>query len=65
MLVLSRKVGENVVIEGGIVIRVLEIGGGRLRLGIEAPPDVAIRRAELPPHSERSIEKSIVVNCGQ
>jgi carbon storage regulator len=65
MLVLSRKVGESVVIEGGIVIRVLEIGGGRLRLGIEAPVDVSIRRAELPPHSERSIEKPIVVNGGR
>ncbi len=47
MLVLSRKVGERVVIEGGIVVQVLEANGPRIRLGIEAPPDVTIWREEL------------------
>lgn len=49
MLVLSRKVGESVVIDGGIVIRVLAVRGGRIRLGIEAPADVTVRRCELAP----------------
>ncbi len=47
MLVLSRKVGESLVLDGGIVIRVVDIGSGRIRLGIEAPPQVHIRRSEL------------------
>jgi carbon storage regulator len=47
MLVLSRKVGERVVIEGGIVVVVLQVQGQRIRLGIEAPPEVTIRREEL------------------
>jgi carbon storage regulator len=47
MLVLTRKVGQCVVIEGGIVVQVLEVRGGRIRLGIEAPPERGIRREEL------------------
>ena len=45
MLVLTRKVGESIVIGDGIVVRVLETGG-RVRLGIEAPRDVAITRPD-------------------
>jgi carbon storage regulator len=48
MLVLSRKVGERVMIADGIIIQVLEIRGRQIRLGFEAPPEVAIRREELP-----------------
>lgn len=47
MLVLSRKLGERIVIEPGIEIAVVEIRGGKVRLGIEAPRDVSIRRMEL------------------
>jgi carbon storage regulator len=47
MLVLSRKVGEGVVIEGGIEVRILEVRAGRIRLGIEAPPEVRVLRTEL------------------
>jgi carbon storage regulator len=47
MLFLSRKVGESIVI-GAVTVTVLGSQGGRLRLGITAPPKVPIRRAELP-----------------
>ena len=50
MLVLSRKIGERIVIEPGIEIAVVEIRGGKVRLGIEAPRDVSIRRSELAEH---------------
>lgn len=49
MLVLSRKVGEKVMIGDSIVITVLEVVGGRVRLGIEAPDCVPILRKELRP----------------
>ena len=45
MLVLTRKVGESICIGDGITVRVLETGG-RVRLGIEAPRDVAISRPD-------------------
>jgi len=54
MLVLSRKVGESVVIDGGIVVRVLSVEGGRIRLGFEAPADVSVRRSELAPSPRRA-----------
>jgi len=47
MLVLTRKLGERVVIDDRIVIEVLDIKGSRVRLGIEAPPGVSILREEL------------------
>ncbi len=47
MLVLTRRVGEEIVIGEDIRIQVVEIQRGRVRLGISAPGDVHILRAEL------------------
>lgn len=47
MLVLSRKVGERLVIDGSITIIVNRISGNRVQIGIEAPDDVHIMRGEL------------------
>jgi carbon storage regulator len=47
MLVLSRKVGESVVIGDRIVVQVLQVNGQRIRLGFEAPPEVTVLRGEL------------------
>lgn len=47
MLVLSRKKNESIVIDERIVITVIEIRGDKVRLGIEAPRDVAIHRHEI------------------
>lgn len=48
MLVLSRKPHEQVLIdEGRIIITVLEVRGNRVRLGIQAPEEVPIRRVEV------------------
>ena len=56
MLVLSRKAGEKLVIDGNITICIVRIEGGKIRLGIEAPSDVTIRREEL----QRRIEPETV-----
>lgn len=47
MLVLSRKVGEKILVGDGIAIQVVEIGFNRVRLGIVAPSDIVILREEL------------------
>lgn len=47
MLVLSRKKNERIVIAGGIVITVVEVRGDRVRIGIEAPKEVAVHRQEV------------------
>jgi carbon storage regulator len=47
MLVLARSAGQSVVLDGGITITVLATRGGLVRLGIEAPSGVGVRRGEL------------------
>lgn len=47
MLILSRKKDESIIINGNIEIKVLEIGDGKVRIGIEAPKDIDIFRQEL------------------
>jgi carbon storage regulator len=47
MLVLTRRVGEAIVIDGGISIAVLSEKGGQIRLGITAPRWVGVQRQEL------------------
>lgn len=46
MLILTRRPGEAVVIDGGITVRVVSVHGGQVRLGFDAPPDTVINRAE-------------------
>ena len=47
MLILTRKMGEQIVIDGNITIAVVSIRGNRVRLGVTAPRDVPIHRAEV------------------
>jgi carbon storage regulator len=53
MLVLSRKESERIKLGNSIVLTVIRVSGDRVRLGIEAPPDVLVLREELqtPPHA--------------
>lgn len=48
MLVLSRKEGESVQVGVDIVITVIKIWPNKVRIGIQAPREVPIRRDELP-----------------
>ena len=47
MLVLTRKVGERIVIGNSIMVTILESHGGRIRLGIDAPHEVPVYREEI------------------
>jgi carbon storage regulator len=47
MLVLSRKLGESIVIGGGITITVIRIKGSVVQLGIDAPIEIPVHRSEL------------------
>ena len=47
MLILTRKVGEMIRIGDAVVIRVLEVRGSQVRLGVDAPADVRIFREEV------------------
>lgn len=48
MLVLSRKIGEQVVLPScGVTIAVVKIAGGKVRLGVQAPPETSVHRQEV------------------
>ncbi|MBY0523178.1 MAG: carbon storage regulator CsrA [Gemmataceae bacterium] len=47
MLVLTRRIGEEIVIADDIRVTVIAISGNSVRLGFTAPPDVTIYREEL------------------
>ncbi len=47
MLVLTRKLGENIRIGDSVKITVLEVRSGQVKLGIEAPPEIKVHREEI------------------
>lgn len=47
MLVLSRKVNEQIVIDGDIVVTVCEIRGEKVRIGVSAPIEIQVHRREV------------------
>jgi carbon storage regulator len=47
MLVLTRRESERIKLGSSIVLTVIRVSGDRVRLGIEAPPDVLVLREEL------------------
>jgi carbon storage regulator len=47
MLVLTRKLGEVIRVGDAVTVRILEVKGNQVRLGVEAPADVRIYREEV------------------
>jgi len=47
MLVLTRRPGESIVVGENIVVTVIEIKGGQVRIGVDAPRDVEVYREEI------------------
>jgi carbon storage regulator len=47
MLVLTRRIGEEIIIDGRIRLTITAVNGGKVRIGVTAPPDVRVDRAEV------------------
>jgi carbon storage regulator len=47
MLILSRKLGESIVIDGRIIVKILRLDGDLVKVGIEAPAEVPVHRQEV------------------
>jgi carbon storage regulator len=60
MLVLTRRIGEEIVIDGGIRIVVIKVQGGSIQLGISAPQSVSVDRKEV---YERRLLKQATQTC--
>ena len=52
MLVLSRRAGEEIVIDGSIRVVIVAVQGNKVRIGVDAPPHVPVDRQEI--HERRS-----------
>jgi carbon storage regulator len=60
MLILTRRVGESLIIGDDVVVNVLGVKGNQVRIGCEAPSDVEIHREEiyLKIQEEKNAKKS-------
>lgn len=52
MLVISRKEAERIKLGNNIVITIVGLSGEKVRIGIEAPPDIVVLRDELKPFEQ-------------
>jgi len=63
MLVLTRRLGDEIIIDGRIRVRITAVKGDRVRIGIEAPPEVSVDREEV--HRRRQgfaeVEADVVI----
>jgi len=62
MLVLTRKLGESIAIDDHIKIRVVQIKGKQVRIGIEAPKDTKIHREEVYQAIQDQNQQSVQVS---
>ncbi|HTH47879.1 MAG TPA: carbon storage regulator CsrA [Candidatus Limnocylindria bacterium] len=59
MLVLTRKPGESIIIDGRIIVKVVRLDGDAVRIGIEAPADVLIHRQEIYEEIQQSNQEAL------
>jgi carbon storage regulator len=60
MLVLNRKTGEEIIIDGNIRVTVISLKGERVRIGISAPPDIQVDREEVHLKRLEWVEATVV-----
>ena len=58
MLILSRKSGESIVIDGRILVKIVRIEGDVIKVGIEAPAEVPVHRQEVYEEIQQSNQGS-------
>jgi carbon storage regulator len=59
MLILSRKIGESIVIDGRIVIKVVRVEGEVVKVGILAPADLPVHRQEVYEEIQRNNQQAL------
>ena len=59
MLILSRKSGESIVIDGRIHVKVVRVEGDVVKIGIEAPSDIPVHREEVYQEIQRSNQQAL------
>jgi carbon storage regulator len=59
MLILSRKPGESIVIDGRICVKVVRVEGDTVKIGIEASSDIPVHRQEVYQEIQRSNQQAL------
>jgi carbon storage regulator len=59
MLILSRKLGESIVIDGKIHVKIMRVDGEVVKVGIEAPADVPVHRQEVYEEIQRNNQQAL------
>jgi carbon storage regulator len=62
MLILSRKIGESVVIDGRILVKIVRLDGDLVKVGIEAPADVPVHRLEVYEEIQKANREAVTKN---
>jgi len=65
MLILSRKPGESIVIDGRITVKILRLEGDVVKVGIEAPLQVPVHRQEVYDEIQKNNQEALTQNLGQ
>ena len=59
MLILSRKLGESIVIDGRIHVKIMRVDGDVVKIGIEAPASVPVHRQEVYEEIQRNNQQAL------
>jgi len=59
MLVLTRKRNETIEVGSSVIVRIVQIKGNKVRIGIEAPPEWRIRRGEVAQRDQAALEAAV------
>jgi carbon storage regulator len=59
MLILSRKPGESIVIDGRIIVKILRLEGDMVKVGINAPAEVPVHRQEVYDEIQRNNQEAL------
>jgi carbon storage regulator len=62
MLILSRKPGESIIIDGRITVKVIRLEGDMVKIGIEAPKEVPVHRQEVYDEIQLSNREALTEN---
>lgn len=63
MLVLTRTIGQEIVVDGAVCIRVVDVRSGKVRIGITVPESVAVDRMEVRQRKREELAPSLSPQC--